>query len=307
MRKKLIALLMMFACVFCLAACGCEHEWADANCVEPMTCTLCHKTEGEPLGHVWLPAACEAPKTCEVCAATEGEPKGHSMVEADCEKASYCENCDLTEGEALGHAWLDATTEVPKTCERCALTEGERIITDPRFTTEATKKIQGKWVMEMELSSMMMGAEDLPEGCTVMMIMDLQKDGDTEVSFEVTESFVTTMKQYTVEAIYESLAAEGYDEEAADAAFAETYGTTVQAYVEESLTVESLNEVYAELFNVFDLDGVYYVKNGLIYTGSDWDETMQPSKFKLDGDKLYIDELADMYGDQGVLTRYSEE
>lgn len=307
MKKKIIVLLLMLTCVLCLAACGCEHEWADANCVDPMTCSLCGKTEGEPLGHVWLAATCEEAKTCEVCAATEGEPKGHSMVDAGCEKAAYCENCDLTEGEALGHAWLDATTEDPKTCERCALTEGERIITDPRFTTEATKKIQGKWAMEMEISSMMMGTEDLPEGCTIRMIVDLQKDGDAEVSMEVTESFVTTMKQYTVEAIYEELATEGYDKEAADAAFAETYGMTVQEYVEENMTVESMNEAYTELFDVFDLGGVYYVKDGLIYTGSDWDETMQPTKFKLDGDKLYIDELTDLYGDEGILTRYSEQ
>ena len=30
----------------------CEHEWRDANCYEPMTCTKCGKTEGEPIGHL---------------------------------------------------------------------------------------------------------------------------------------------------------------------------------------------------------------------------------------------------------------
>lgn len=29
----------------------CEHEWQDATCTEPKTCTLCGETEGEPLGH----------------------------------------------------------------------------------------------------------------------------------------------------------------------------------------------------------------------------------------------------------------
>ena len=65
------------------------------------------------------------------------------MVEATCEGAKHCENCNLVEGEPLGHTWLEATTEAPKTCETCGATEGERIITDERFTTAATKELQG--------------------------------------------------------------------------------------------------------------------------------------------------------------------
>jgi DNA-directed RNA polymerase subunit RPC12/RpoP len=30
----------------------CEHEWLDATCTTPKTCSLCGKTEGEALGHI---------------------------------------------------------------------------------------------------------------------------------------------------------------------------------------------------------------------------------------------------------------
>lgn len=307
MKKSVIALLLMVACVLCLTACGCEHEWANADCVNPVTCSLCGKTEGEPLGHVWMAATCEAPKTCEVCALSEGEAKGHDMAEATCEEAQHCKTCDLTEGEALGHAWLDATTETPQTCERCALTEGERIITDSRFTTEATKKIQGSWFMEMDLADSFLVTEGFPEGATIRVIVEFENDGDMDTSVEVTDSFVTVMKQYTVDGVYEALALEGYDKEAADAAFAESYGMSIQEYADAEITKEALDTAYAELFKLINIDGVYYVKDGLIYTGIDWDEPMTATKLKLEGDKLSIDELTDLYGDAGVLTRVSEE
>ena len=30
----------------------CSHEWIDATCSEPKTCSICLETEGEPLGHI---------------------------------------------------------------------------------------------------------------------------------------------------------------------------------------------------------------------------------------------------------------
>ena len=53
---------------------GCEHNWTDATCTTPKTCSVCGAIEGEALGHSWVDATYEAPKTCSVCGATEGEP-----------------------------------------------------------------------------------------------------------------------------------------------------------------------------------------------------------------------------------------
>ncbi len=72
----------------------CIHEWKDATCTEPQTCSICNRTQGEPLGHeakdwkVVVPATCtdegtqEAPcircgeiqvKTVEMLPHSEGD------------------------------------------------------------------------------------------------------------------------------------------------------------------------------------------------------------------------------------------
>ncbi len=42
-----------------------EHVWAEADCTHPRTCTVCGKTEGEPLGHTFVD------NVCTVCGAYE--------------------------------------------------------------------------------------------------------------------------------------------------------------------------------------------------------------------------------------------
>ena len=50
------------------------HDYAEATCTDPATCTICGATEGEALGHDFTPATVEAPKTCTRCGITEGNP-----------------------------------------------------------------------------------------------------------------------------------------------------------------------------------------------------------------------------------------
>jgi len=38
----------------------CEHEWIDATCTAPKTCSLCGETEGEALGHTYVDGICSA-------------------------------------------------------------------------------------------------------------------------------------------------------------------------------------------------------------------------------------------------------
>ena len=102
----------------------CSHNWSDATCTAPKTCSKCGETEGEALGHTWVDATCKVAKTCSVCAETDGEALGHTWVDATCETPKTCSVCAETEGEALGHTWVDATCETPKTCSKCGLSEG---------------------------------------------------------------------------------------------------------------------------------------------------------------------------------------
>ena len=80
-----------------------RHNWTEATCETPRTCTTCQKTEGSSLGHKWVDATCETAKTCSVCQKTEGSALGHKWVDATCETAKTCSVCQKTVGTALGH------------------------------------------------------------------------------------------------------------------------------------------------------------------------------------------------------------
>ncbi len=103
MVKRVLATLLCYASIGALAGCGCEHEWIEATCTVPKTCSKCNQTEGDALGHQWTEATCIKPKTCRVCGETEGTALGHNWVEATCTTPKTCSQCAQTEGEALGH------------------------------------------------------------------------------------------------------------------------------------------------------------------------------------------------------------
>ena len=91
---------------------GCAHDWQDATCNAPKTCSLCQATEGEALAHSWQDATCDAPKTCSLCQATEGEALSHDMAPANHQAPSTCTLCGHTEGEALTAFYEDKKVNV---------------------------------------------------------------------------------------------------------------------------------------------------------------------------------------------------
>ncbi len=100
----------------------CFHNWKEATCTEPETCTICGKTMGDPLGHDWENATCTQPKTCKRC--------GETM------------------GSAYGHEWIKETETTPKMCSRCgemvpkALPETGEIITGRNLGGRSTITIK---------------------------------------------------------------------------------------------------------------------------------------------------------------------
>ena len=50
MKRILCGVLAVLLCL-CLGACGCRHEWKEADCDHPRVCALCGESEGEALGH----------------------------------------------------------------------------------------------------------------------------------------------------------------------------------------------------------------------------------------------------------------
>ncbi|MBP5414907.1 MAG: hypothetical protein ILN61_06670 [Lachnospiraceae bacterium] len=127
-KKKLVfTALFIMLCALMLNGCCIKHEWEDATCEEPETCSKCGKTRGEALGHDWEDADCEHPKTCKECGETKGKAKGHDWEEATCETPKTCKKCGKTEGEALGHDWIAATIDSPKKCSLCGIEEGDPV------------------------------------------------------------------------------------------------------------------------------------------------------------------------------------
>lgn len=58
----------------------CSHNYTNATCTTPKTCTLCGQTSGTALGHNYSVATCTAPKTCNSCGATTGSAAGHKWT-----------------------------------------------------------------------------------------------------------------------------------------------------------------------------------------------------------------------------------
>lgn len=71
--KRFFALVLTVVLCLSLAACGeCKHEWQEADCENPKTCSLCGEIEGEALGHDWQGGDCQNPQVCARCG-KEGE------------------------------------------------------------------------------------------------------------------------------------------------------------------------------------------------------------------------------------------
>lgn len=52
MKKKTICLSLAILLVLLLAGCSCQHDWQDATCSTPKTCSKCGETEGDVVAHI---------------------------------------------------------------------------------------------------------------------------------------------------------------------------------------------------------------------------------------------------------------
>ena len=102
------------------------HDWKDATCTDPKTCSRCGATDGAALGHSWKDATCTAPKTCDRCGATDGSALGHDYdmtqwgyKESD-GHAHVCKRDPAHHDTAVAHTSSGpATSTTPETCTVC--------------------------------------------------------------------------------------------------------------------------------------------------------------------------------------------
>lgn len=277
-RCMLILLVLLLVLNFC--ACGCKHEWEEANCTAPRTCELCKETEGEALDHRWADANCETPKTCMSCGLTEGEALAHSWTDASCETSKTCSVCGLTDGEALGHSWIDATTESPKTCAICAVTEGERIITDPRFITEACQPLFGEWEGQITTTAEENGLTGVEGEIVFDVVFTFYPNGTVtqKSNFADWESTKLLFREYVEKSWYSQAAEQGMDAAAAEEAMLKQYGMTVAQYARDY--VDSIDPDAAG--NVAEM--VYYSEGNTLCMGYSWDSEMMLIMWSIEGD-----------------------
>jgi len=82
--KRLWAMVLVCGMLICmLVGCEkeCDHEWLEADCTTPKTCSECGEEKGKSLGHDWEDATCATPKTCCVCGLQKGSALEHDIQE----------------------------------------------------------------------------------------------------------------------------------------------------------------------------------------------------------------------------------
>jgi len=270
------------------------HKWADATCDAPKTCSLCKKTEGSALDHKWADATCDAPKTCSLCKKTEGSALGHKWVDADCETAKTCSVCKKVDGSPLGHKWIDATTEAPKTCSVCKKTEGTKIVTDPRFKTEACKDLFGTWTGIVRMTGTDMGLADFNGTLELSYTLKFGNDGSfSEVLALANKSaFTTELENYYITLMYAEFAKQGLTQAQADAAMKTTYGMDVKAYCKQTAATVIVN-IEASYSNTNS--GVYYVSGGKLYSGDSWTGTIGSDTYAIKDSTLSIATISSLF------------
>lgn len=286
------ALLVLAMLLSMLAGCGadsqptttadnCEHIWYSATCDAPKTCSICGKVEGTKLPHQWTDADCDTPKRCYLCNATDGEALGHQWGDGDCENARVCTVCNKAEGEAPGHDWAPATTEAPKTCKVCGKTEGEKIQVDSRFQTANCKHLFGVWSSTYDNDLTSSGLEGVV--AKMKMTLEFCNDGTliSATALADPNAFAEDMIAVVAEMYYEL--------------YETQYGVTRDQLdlmlSQQGMTMEDLcGEQVSEYINAFQTTTymVYYVEDGKIYAGNDWESEMVPDELVLDGEQLIM-------------------
>ena len=122
-----------------------KHDWSEATCESPKTCSRCLETEGEALTHAYIDGK------CVFCGASNSQSGNNEHVHqydqkntntsflssaATCtDSAKYFYSCKCSDvgnntfdyGKASGHNWVDATCTSPKSCSVCKVTDGEKL------------------------------------------------------------------------------------------------------------------------------------------------------------------------------------
>ena len=106
-----------------------KHNYTEATCSSPRTCTNCGKVIGSPKEHNYVFVSCTTPYKCEWCGKEKEGIAGHDYTKETCTRGSYCRICgkDKSNSKPLGHHYAPATCLEASYCTRCGLTKGSAL------------------------------------------------------------------------------------------------------------------------------------------------------------------------------------
>ena len=103
-RKKFLTEMLVIIVLLALLTSCCKHEWTDATCVAPQTCTKCGVAQGEALGHKYGEEITLKEATC-----TE-----NGVKEAICTVCGDKKNTEIP----AEHKWEFLYAEIVATCSK---------------------------------------------------------------------------------------------------------------------------------------------------------------------------------------------
>ena len=185
-----------------------EHNWIEADCENPIQCTICGETVGEANGHNLTDATCTEPSQCTICGETVGEAKNHSWTIVTCTEPKHCKNCGKTTELLAEHIWISATCNEPKHCKKCGITEGDK--TNHNWISATCEKpkhcsICNEIVGSPKGHSWSKGSSTKPKickNCKDMRPTDLPKNGQVFIGKNLSRKSELTIKSKTSDSCY---------------------------------------------------------------------------------------------------------
>lgn len=155
------------------------------------------------------------------------------------------------------------------------------------FDLEEAKGIVGTWRLDVAMSGGLIGIEGFQCDVRFPLLYTFTDYGTMRVRFDEhdldksVQEFRQALKDYTVQTMYAEFEKEGMDRQQADDAFFKTYNTTINDYVEK--VVDAVD--YAALFAMFATDGIYYVYEDTLYSGTQGTTEFEENTFRLEPDQ----------------------
>lgn len=163
------------------------------------------------------------------------------------------------------------------------------------FNKEAAKDLFGSWTTTLDVKEIILGEIDMPEvdlPCNMTVNFTFRNDGTCSIVIEFDEE---EYKAFMIEMIYVSGEAEGVSRPVMDAVFQQQSGMTIAEYVDSYITEE------ISAMDKLNKDGVYYVADGMLYVGDNWNKPLEGSEYTLDGQTLTLPIDDDEFGAETTL------